>query len=207
MHIVEMIIGWMIEALVFIVRELLAFAVSVPDTVAGWGAPEGVTFLVASIVVVFACLVLWHSAPSLLASVGLWLAWRYVLAAQAATDWIIARIEARRRRKGTHSEWTSGWRTGEAYAHGETIEDEMPGEPIGEQARVREHHLVRALRESREWEMLNSAASGKTRSKVAYRRLAQRFHPDRAKPEDKEAATWCMQEINRIWDDVQPNPP
>ena len=116
MHIVEMIIGWMIEALVFIVRELLAFAVSVPDTVAGWGAPEGVTFLVASIVVVFACLVLWHSAPSLLASVGLWLAWRYVLAAQAATAWIIARIEARRRRKGTHSEWTSGWRTGEAYA-------------------------------------------------------------------------------------------
>ena len=68
-----------------------------------------------------------------------------------------------------------------------------------EQAHEHEHHLVRALRESREWEMLNSAANGKTRSKVAYRRLAQRFHPDRAKPQDKEAATWCMQEINRIW--------
>ena len=37
--------------------------------------------------------------------------------------------------------------------------------------------------------------------------LAQRFHPDRAKPEDKEAATWCMQEINRIWDDPQPTSP
>ena len=55
--------------------------------------------------------------------------------------------------------------------------------------------------------MLNSAASGRTRSKVAYRRLAQRFHPDRAPPQDKETATWCMKEINRIWDNVQPTPP
>ena len=43
------------------------------------------------------------------------------------------------------------------------------------------------------------------RSKVAYKRLAQRFHPDRARPEDEEAATWCMQEINRIWDALPEN--
>ena len=209
MHTVETIIGWTIAALVLIVRELLAFAMSVPDKVAGWGAPEGVTFLVASVAIVFACLVLWDRGPSLLASMGLWLAWRYVLAAQAATDWIIARIEARHWRKGTHSEWRRRRRTGEAHADGATIEDdEVPDEPIGEQGQEHEHHLVQALRESRVWEMLiNSAASGKTRSKVAYRRLAQRFHPDRAQPQDKEAATWCMKEINRIWDDVQPTPP
>ena len=130
MHTVETIIGWIIAALVLIVRELLAFAMSVPDTVAGWGAPEGVTFLVASVAIVFACLVLWHRGPSLLASMGLWLAWRYILAAQAATDWIIAQIAARRPRKGTHSEWTGRRRTGEAPADGATIEDEMPDEPI-----------------------------------------------------------------------------
>ena len=80
----------------------------------------------------------------------------------------------------------------------------MLGEQIAEEARVREneHHLVRALHESREWEMLKCATSRKTRSKMAYKRLAQRFHPDRVIPEDKEAATWCMQEINRIWEEL-----
>ena len=190
MHVVETIIGWSIGALVFVVTEMLAFAMSVADTVTGWGAPGGVTFLVASTAVVFACLVFRHRGPSLLASMGLWLAWRYVLAAQAATDWIIARIEARRWRQGAHSEWTSDRRTGEADADGATIEDEVFGEQIAEQARGREHehHLVRAMRKSREWEMLNSVAKDKTSRKVAFRRLAQRFHPDRAKPEDKEAA-------------------
>ena len=48
--------------------------------------------------------------------------------------------------------------------------------------------------------MLNSATSGKMTSKVAFRRLAQRFHPDRATPSNREAATWCMQQINRMWD-------
>ena len=207
MHTVEAIISWMIAALVLTVRELLAFAMSVSDMVGGWGAPQGLAIVAGAIITVFACLVVCHSGPSLLASVGLWLAWRYVLAAQAATDWIIARIEARRRRKGAHSEWRRRRRTGEAPADGATIEDEVPDEPIGEQEQEHEHHLVRALRESREWEMLNSAASGRTRRKVAYRRLAQRFHPDRAPPQDNETATWCMKEINRIWDNVQPTPP
>ena len=200
MHTVETIIGWTIAALVLIVRELLAFAMAVSDMVGGWGAPQGLAIVAGAIITVFACLVVGHSGPSLLKSVGLWLVWRYILAAQAATDWLIAQIEARRRRKGTYSEWTRRRRTGETHADGATVEDEVPDEPIGEQGQEHEHHLVRALRDSREWEMLNGAASGKTKSKVAYRRLAQRFHPDRAKPQDREAATWCMQEINRIWD-------
>ena len=202
---VDTIMGSIFGALVFIVAEVLAFALSVADRVTGWGGGlAAVTFLVASVVVVFACLVFWRVGLHLLGSMGLWLGWCYVLVAGALTDWIIERIEARSWRGGANSEWTSDWRTGETYARGWTVEDEMLGEQIAEEARVREneHHLVRALRESREWEMLKCATGRKTRSKMAYKRLAQRFHPDRVRPEDEEAATWCMQEINRIWEEL-----
>lgn len=201
-----MLIDWTIAALVLIARELLAFAMAVSDMAGGWGAPEGLGIVAGAIITVFACLVVCHSGPSLLKSVGLWLAWRYVLAAQAATDWLIGQIEARLRANGTYGEWTRRWRTGEAHAGGAAVEDEVPDEPIGEQAQAHEHHLVRALRESREWEMLNGAASGKSKSKLAYRRLAQRFHPDRADPQDREVATRCMKEINQVWNEVQSNP-
>ena len=92
---VDTIIGSIFRALVFIVVEVLAFALSVADRVTGWGGLAVVTFLVASVVVVFACLVFWRVGLYLLGSMGLWLAWCYVLVAGAVTDWIIERIEAR----------------------------------------------------------------------------------------------------------------
>lgn len=160
-------------------------------------------FPVVTVTVFFVCLIIWHSAMYLLKSIGPWLAWFFVLAAQAVTDWIIARIEAWRWREGAQSEWTGDWPRGQACARWGAIEDDLPGEPIGEEthAREQEHHLVRALRESGEWEIRNSATSGRTRRRVAYRLLARRFNPDRTKPEDKEVAIWCMREIDRIWDD------
>ena len=88
----------------FIVAEGLAFALSVTGRVIGWGSLAAgiVTFLVASVVVVFACLVFWHGGLYLLRSMGLWLAWCIVLAAGAVTDWVAARSEARRWREGKH---------------------------------------------------------------------------------------------------------
>ena len=185
----ETIIGWIIELLVSIVIGLFTFAMSIPDMVTESSTPG---FLIDAVLVLslLVSIGLWLASigvrvtqllisigltlAHLLASIGLWLAWRYVVAAQAVTDWIIARIEA----------WLKTR---------QPIAEEAPAAP------EQEHDLVRALRESKEWQMLNSATSGKMTSKVAFRRLAQRFHPDRVTPENKEAATLCMQEINRMW--------
>lgn len=148
---IDTIIGSIIGAIVFIVVEMLAFALSVTDRVTGWEGPAAMSFLVASVVVVFACLVFWRVGLYLLGSMGLWLAWCYLRVAGAVTDWIIEGIEARRWRQGANSEWTwNDWRTDETSARGRTVEDEMFDEQIAEETRQREHEhpLVRALRES-----------------------------------------------------------
>lgn len=149
--------------------------------------------VVASASVIYACVMVWHSGLYLLRRMGLWLAWRNVLVAAATIVWIMKRIEA-------------------TAARARTNEEEPPGQPVGEQVRggTRGHHLVRALRESAEWEILNCATCGSATRKVAYRRLARRFDPDRAKPKDKEVAMWCMREIDQIWNEpdaseAQPN--
>ena len=45
----------MSAALVLIVRELLAFAMSVSDMVGGWGAPQSLAIVAGAIIAVFAC--------------------------------------------------------------------------------------------------------------------------------------------------------
>ena len=113
---------------------------------------------------------------SLLAEIAVLIALGYWLAATTVTDWIIARLDA----------WLN-------TPQPERLNDEAPG------LEQDEHDLVRELYESREWQTLINPHSGTMARKLAFRRLALRFHPDRATPENKDATTWCMQEINQAW--------